>query len=133
MPAIRVRRLLPILILLGVAVLGPVAAWQDRHWLALDGGDWVAMDGREQAAWMRGYLAGRAAGQLADSVRRDTLAAPRELERLRRDGGLTFGYAVPLYTNRLSDFYHWDNHRPLPLWRAMEDLNAELHGTGQGR
>lgn len=131
--AFRARRLLPLLVLPGVLLLGPAAARQDRHWLDLDGRDWTAMDGREQAAWMRGFLAGRASGQLADSVRRDTLAAPLELGRLRREGGLAFGYAVPLYTNRLNDFYHWDNHRPLPLWRAMEDVNAELRGTGQGR
>jgi hypothetical protein len=102
------------------------AALQDRHYLDLDGRDWTAMDAREQAAWMRGFLAGRAVGQLADSVRRDTLAAPAALAGLRRGSGLEFGYAVPLYTNRLNDFYHWDNHRSLPLWRAMQDVNREL-------
>lgn len=114
------------------ALLGPAMARQDRHWLALDGSDWTAMDSRAQAAWMQGFLAGRAVGQLPDSVRQDTLAAPRELQRLRADGGLVFKWAVPLYTNRLNDFYHWDNHRALPLWRAMEDVNQEL-GRGSAR
>ena len=118
--------------LLGIAVLslGTAMARQDRHWLELDGRDWAAMDSREQAAWMRGFLAGRAAGQVPDSVIRDTLAVAKELARLRQTGELVFRYAVPLYTNRLNDFYHWDNHQLLPLWRGMSDVNAELERGG---
>jgi hypothetical protein len=121
-----------LIIALGTASLslGRAVAHQDRHWLELDGRDWTAMDAREQAAWMRGFLAGRAAGQLPDTVTLDTLAAARELARLRQTGGLEFGYAVPLYTNRLNDFYHWDNHQLLPLWRGMHDVNAELQRGG---
>ncbi len=110
----------------------PVRARQDRHWLEVNGTDWTTMDSRQQAAWMQGFLAGRAVGQLPDSVRRDTLAAPRALQQMRQAGTLAFRYAVPLYTNRLNDFYHWENHRPLPLWRGMEDVNQEL-GRGVER
>lgn len=118
-------------VIAGWMLAAPARARQDRHWLELDGAAWTAMDSRQQAAWMQGFLAGRAAGQLPDSVLRDTLQAPRALQQMRQEGTLVFQYAVPLYTNRLNDFYHWENHRPLPLWRGMEDVNQELLRGGR--
>ena len=75
--------------------------------------------------------AGQAVGQLHDSVRADTLAMARALEQMRREGVFNFPYAAPLYQSRLGDFYFWENHRSLPLWRAIGDVNRELRGGRQ--
>jgi hypothetical protein len=107
------------------------AAWQGKHWLALDGSDWASMGSPERTAWVQGFLAGQAVGQLHDSVRADTLAMARALEQMRREGVFNFPYAAPLYQSRLGDFYFWENHRSLPLWRAIGDVNRELRGGRQ--
>lgn len=116
----------------GLLAIGLIAAgWQGRHWLSLDGSDWSAMGSPERTAWVQGFLAGQAVGQLPDSVRADTLAMARTLEQMRRDGTFRFPYAASLYQSRLGDFYFWENHRPLPLWRAIGDVNRELQGGRQ--
>jgi hypothetical protein len=120
------RRVVIAVLGLGVFGVGLLGAVQGRHWLALDGTDWTAMDAAERAAWTQGFLAGRALGQVSDSLANDTLALARELDRMRQSGAFAFNFAPPLYTNRLGDFYFWENHRPLPLWRAMLDVNREL-------
>ncbi len=107
------------------------AAWQGKHWLALDGTDWSSMGATERTAWVQGFLAGQAVGQLPDSVQGDTLAMAGALEQMRRAGDFRFPYAAPLYQSRLADFYFWENHRPLPLWRAIGDVNRELQGGRQ--
>ena len=111
-------------VVLTASILG--ARQQEKGYLALDGGDWVAMDAAKQVAWTQGFLAGRALGQLPESAALDTAQAARQLAQLKRDGALAFPYAPTLYASRLGDYYHWDNHRPNPLWRGMLDVNAEL-------
>jgi hypothetical protein len=104
---------------------GFISARQDRSWFDMDGRDWGTMDAPQRVAWTQGFLAGRAVGQLPDSLARDTTAFAHDLTQLRRSG-LAFPYAPSLYVSRMGDFYFWENHRPHPLWRAMLDVNAEL-------
>jgi len=84
------------------------------------------MEATQRMAWAEGFLAGRAVGQVPDSLARDTVAFSQDLTQLRRSGGLVFAYAPTLYVSRMGDYYHWENHRPHPLWRAMLDINDEL-------
>lgn len=111
-------------VVLTVSVLG--ARQQEKGYLTLDGSDWAAMDAGKQVAWTQGFLAGRALGQLPESVAVDTTQAAQQLAQLKKGGALVFPYAPSLYASRLGDYYHWDNHRPNPLWRGMLDVNAEL-------
>jgi len=105
---------------------GYMSARQDRTWFELDGRDWIAMEAPQRVAWTQGFLAGRAVGQLPDSVARDTIALVQGLNQLRRGGALAFPYAPSLYASRMSDYYYWENHRPHALWWAMLDVNGEL-------
>lgn len=105
---------------------GFMTAQQDRSWFELDGRDWIGMDAPQRVAWAQGFLAGRAVGQVPDSAARDTIFLAQELTRLRRDGTLAFPYAASLYVSRMGDYYYWENHRPHPLWWAMQDVNGEL-------
>ena len=105
---------------------GFMGARQDRSWFELDGRDWGTMEAPQRVAWTQGFLAGRAVGQVSDSVASDTLAFARDLTQLRRGDGLAFPYAASLYVSRMGDYYYWENHRPHPLWRAMTDVNTEL-------
>ena len=105
---------------------GYMSARQDRTWFELDGRDWIAMDAPQRVAWTQGFLAGRAVGQVPDSVARDTIAFAQGLNQLRRGGALVFPYAPSLYVSRMGDYYYWENQRPHPLWRAMLDVNGEL-------
>jgi hypothetical protein len=105
---------------------GYMSARQDRTWFELDGRDWIAMDAPQRVAWTQGFLAGRAVGQVPDSVARDTIAFAQDLNQLRRGGALAFPYAPSLYVSRMGDYYYWENHRSHPLWWAMQDVNGEL-------
>ena len=105
---------------------GFIAGRQDRSWLDLDGRDWGTMDAPQRVAWTQGFLAGRALGQLPDSIARDTILSANALMGLKREGALVFRYAPPLYVSRMGDYYHWDNHVTHPLWRGMLDVNEEL-------
>ncbi len=105
---------------------GFMSAWQDRSWFELDGSDWIAMEAPQRIAWTQGFLAGRAVGQVPDSVARDTIAFARDLTRLKQDRALAFPYAASLYVSRMGDYYYWENNRPHPLWWGMQDVNGEL-------
>lgn len=103
-----------------------IGARQDRSWFALDGRDWAAMDAAQRTAWMQGFVAGRAVGQLPEAVVHDTAALGSSIPRMQKSGELAFPFAPSLYASRMNDYYHWDNHQPMPLWRAMLEVNGEL-------
>ena len=52
--------------------------------------DWGTMDAPQRVAWTQGFLAGRAVGQLPDSVARDTIAFAQDLTQLRQGAGSRF-------------------------------------------
>jgi hypothetical protein len=49
-----------------------------------------------------------------------------EMVRLRREGGLIFPFAANVYGARVDDFYHWENHRTLPVWYAVWAANTAV-------
>ena len=82
-----------------------------------------------QMAYVEGFLAGAALGQAARRAR-DTAGVSTELEQLRRGGGLNFPFGANVYASRVSDYYWWKNHLPLPTWYAFLEVNATLGGHG---
>ena len=42
------------------------------------------------------------------------------------DRRFRFPYGANVYASRISDFYWWHNHRPLPTWYAFWEVNAIL-------
>ena len=92
-------------------------------WLAVDGNDWRRMDPAARLAYVDGFLAGAALGQ-ASSGARDTAQAAARLRELERNGGLLFPYGSNVYASRVSDYYWWKNHLPLPTWYAFLEVNT---------
>ena len=94
-------------------------------WLAVDGDDWQRMDPKARMAYVDGFLAGAALGQAAHGVQ-DTSGVKQVLETLRRSGRLRFPYSSNVYLSRVSDYYWWKNHLPLPTWYAFLEVNTTL-------
>ncbi len=130
---------------LGAAGFVAGRAWSaqepDRHWIARSGADWKRMGHEAQTAYVEGFLAGAAFGQAAEQTcSRQALRTQQEgcvwagdsagltqaVGELRRTGGFRFPYGVNVYASRISDYYWWENHRPLPLWYAFWEVNATL-------
>ena len=105
------------------------AAWsrQDphRHWLGVNGADWRRMNPDVRLAYVEGFLAGAALGQAATGAR-DSAQVRTAIEKLSRDGGLRLPYGANVYSSRISDFYWWKNHVPLPTWHAFLEVNTAL-------
>ncbi len=105
------------------------AAWsrQDspRHWLGVNGSDWQRMEPKVRLAYVEGFLAGAALSQAAAGAR-DSAEVRQTLERLTSEGRLRFGYGANVYSSRISDFYWWKNHVPLPTWHAFLEVNTAL-------
>jgi hypothetical protein len=105
------------------------AAWsrQDpqRHWLGVNGTDWRRMGPDARLAYVEGFLAGAALGQAAARAR-DSTGVRIAIERLRQEGGLRFPYGANVYASRISDYYWWENHVPLPTWYAFLEVNTTL-------
>lgn len=106
-----------------------VAGWsrQERapDWLAVDGTDWRQMDPAVRMAYVEGFLAGAAVGQAASGAR-DTTAVRVALEDLKQSGRLRFPFGANVYASRVSDYYWWKNHLPLPTWYAFLEVNTTL-------
>jgi hypothetical protein len=116
---------------MGLLVAGGLtgAAWSrqepQRHWLGVNGADWRRMKPDARVAYVEGFLAGAALSQAAAGAR-DSGQVRVAIEKLRRDGGLRFPYGANVYSSRISDFYWWKNHVPLPTWHAFLEVNTAL-------
>jgi hypothetical protein len=110
----------------GVASAGN---WQaqgaDPDWLAVDGNAWRGMGPDARLAYVEGFLAGAALGQAASGAR-DTSEVRAALENLKRNGRLRFPFGSNVYASRVSDYYWWQNHLPLPTWYAFLEVNTTL-------
>jgi len=115
------------LLLAAGAVTG--SAWSrqapPRHWLGVNGADWRRMDPDVRLAYVEGFLAGAALGQAAATAS-DSTGVRTAIEKLQRDGGLRFAFGANVYSSRISDFYWWKNHVPLPTWHAFLEVNTAL-------
>ena len=94
-------------------------------WLKVDGNDWRRMDPDARLAYVDGFLAGAALSQAAGGAR-DTAQVALELEQLKRSGRLHFPFGSNVYASRISDYYWWKNHLPLPTWYAFLEVNTTL-------
>jgi len=115
-----------------VVVVGSVIAsraWPgqepERHWLGLNGNDWQRMGPDARLAYVEGFLAGAAVSQAATGAR-DSAGVRTGLEQLGRSGRFRFPLAANVYASRMSDYYWWKNHLPLPTWYAFLEVNTTL-------
>jgi hypothetical protein len=97
----------------------------DRHWLSRNGTDWKQMSPDARLAYVDGFLAGAAVSQAATRAR-DSAGVRIALETLRREGKLRFPFGANVYASRISDYYWWKDHVPLPTWHAFLEVNANL-------
>jgi hypothetical protein len=112
-----------------VGGLATAGNWQaqgvDPDWLAVDGNAWRGMGPDARLAYVEGFLAGAALGQAASGAR-DTSEVRAALENLKRNGRLRFPFGSNVYASRVSDYYWWQNHLPLPTWYAFLEVNTTL-------
>ena len=105
------------------------AAWSrqtsPRHWLGVNGADWRRMEPDVRLAYVEGFLAGAALGQAAAGAR-DSTEVRRDMDKLSQEGRLRFAFGANVYSSRISDFYWWKNHVPLPTWHAFLEVNTAL-------
>ena len=94
-------------------------------WLDVNGEDWQRMAPAARLAYVDGFLAGAALGQAAGQAS-DTSAVRGVLEDLKRSGRLRFPFGANVYASRVSDYYWWTNHLPLPTWYAFLEVNTTL-------
>jgi hypothetical protein len=83
------------------------------------------MEPDARQAYVEGFLAGAALGQAASGVR-DTAAVKAVLDGLKRTGKLRFPFGANVYASRVSDYYWWKNHLPLPTWYVFLEVNTTL-------
>jgi hypothetical protein len=114
-------------IVVGGALTGSTWALQEsgRDWLAVNGDDWRRMEPDARLAYVEGFLAGAALSQASGGAR-DTAAVRVALEELSRRGGFRFPFGANVYASRVSDYYWWKNHLPLPTWYAFLEVNTTL-------
>lgn len=121
------KRLLGLALLLAGVMAG--TAWSrqtpHRNWLAVSGADWRRMEPDVRLAYVEGFLAGAALSQAVTGAT-DSAGVRKAIEKLSRDGGLRFPYGANVYSSRISDFYWWKNHIPLPTWHAFLEVNTAL-------
>ena len=52
----------------------------------------------------------------------------QSMAELSRTGRFRFPYGANVYVARVSDYFWWENHRPLPIWYGFREVNASLIG-----
>lgn len=112
----------------GLGVVGGYAApraQSDPHWIAATGVEWQQMSPEARRAYTAGFLTGGALAEALGTEPADSAAVARILDSLRHEG-FRFPFAASVYAARISDYYWWENHRPLPLWHAFWEVNNDL-------
>jgi hypothetical protein len=114
-------------LVVGGALTGSTWAGQEPgpDWLAVNGHDWRRMEPTARLAYVEGFLAGAAVSQAAEGAR-DTAAVRAALDQLKRAGKLRYPFGANVYASRVSDYYWWKNHLPLPTWYAFLEVNTTL-------
>jgi hypothetical protein len=83
------------------------------------------MEPDARLAYVEGFLAGAALTQAIGRAR-DSAGVRGVLDSLRQQGKIRFPYGANVYASRLSDYYWWENHVPLPTWYAFLEVNTTL-------
>jgi hypothetical protein len=114
-------------LVVGAALTG--MAWSQQQagpdWLSVNGDGWRRMKPEARLAYVDGFLAGAAVSQAASQAH-DTAAVRATLEELSRSRRFRFPFGSNVYASRVSDFYWWKNHLPLPTWYAFLEVNTTL-------
>jgi len=114
-------------LVVGAALTG--SPWVQQQsggdWLRRNGDDWRRMEPDARLAYVEGFLAGAALSQAAVGAR-DTAAVRAALEQLSSSRRFHFPFGSNVYASRVSDFYWWKNHLPLPTWYAFLEVNTTL-------
>jgi|SRR5690242_5722114 hypothetical protein len=115
------------LALAGLFLTGPQSSPGETEpdWLQVNGHDWLHMGSDARKAYVAGFLAGAALSQAASGAR-DTSEVRATLEALKRSGRLRFPFSSNVYGSRVSDYYWWKDHLPLPTWYAFLEVNTTL-------
>jgi hypothetical protein len=116
-----------VMLLAGGTLMASSRPWEGPgpDWLDVNGEDWRRMGPDARLAYVEGFLAGAALGQAAGHAS-DTSAVREVLEDLKRSGRLRFPFGANVYASRVSDYYWWTNHLPLPTWYAFLEVNTTL-------
>jgi len=107
--------------LAGIASAKPVARAGGPA--PLTGADWKAFGARERGAYLDGFLAGAAVGQLASG---DTAGPSAAIERARQAKTLRFPYAANVYSVQLDDYYFYTDRLPIPIVDALARVNRQM-------
>jgi hypothetical protein len=119
----------PVLGLISLGVLGALGLGrlhQQQDSRELTGYQWVTLEPAARQAWLQGFLAGAATSQALAAGAADSAALQTAMLSLRREGNSAFPFAPNVYGARVADFYHYENHRPLPVWYAMWEVNTAV-------
>jgi len=113
----------------GAVGLGRLGRQQDPR--ELTGEQWVTLEPAARQAWLQGFLAGAATSQALAAGAADSAALHAAMLRLRHEGTLMFPFAPNVYGARVADYYHYENHRPLPVWYVMWEVNEAVRNASE--
>jgi hypothetical protein len=109
----------------GICILGPSREIAQPAWLSADGRSWRALSADSKEAYLAGFLAGTALTQALEQGAADSAGLVQHLDSLSRSG-FRFPYAPSVYGARLEDYYWYEDHRSLPIWHALLEVNYRL-------
>lgn len=116
--------------LCGMRVAG--GAEEPRHAALLTGQDWRAYGFGEKRAYLSGFIAGAAVGQVREDAARagrtgDSAAtASGAIAQLVSGKDLWFSYTPAVYASQMDDFYWWTDHVDTPIVDVLQALNRRM-------
>jgi hypothetical protein len=109
----------------GFCILVPSRKIAQPEWLKADGHVWRSLSPESKEAYLAGFLAGTALTQALEHGAADSAGLVHHLDSLSRSG-FRFPYAPTVYGARLEDYYWYEDHRSLPIWHALLEVNHRL-------
>ncbi len=120
-------------VIAGIGIFVSPRQEPDPAWLSADGRAWRRFQPDAREAYLAGFLAGSALAQAASAGIEDSARLVQAMDSVVR-GGLRFPYSPNVYGARIEDFYWWENHRSVPIWYALWEVNNSLRRSpGSGR
>jgi hypothetical protein len=117
----------------GISIFVSPRQRADPAWLRADGQHWERLSPEAREAYLAGFLAGHALAQALAAGTGDSAGLVQAMDSVVR-GELRFPFSPNVYGARIEDFYWWQNHRSLPIWYALWEVNNGLRRSpGNGR
>lgn len=91
----------------------------------LTGAEWRAFGAREREAYVNGFLAGAAVGQIGAGAAPES-SVSAVIQRSQSAHQLRFPYASNVYAARLDDYFVDPDHLHTPIVDALVRLNAQM-------